>query len=67
MRKRNWRLIVVGFVLGLLALGFFVFMLSMMSRSNDPAALLQTVGAVSGGVGGISLVMIVFGLIGKKG
>lgn len=67
MRKRNWRLIVVGFVLGLLALGFFVFMLSMMSRSNDPAALMQTVGAVSGGVGGISLVMIVFGLIGKKG
>lgn len=67
MRKRNWRLIVVGFVLGLLALGFFVFMLSMKSSSNDPAALMQTVGTVSGGVGGISLVMLVFGLIGKKG
>ncbi len=67
MRKRNWRVIIAGFVLGLLALGFFVFMLSMVPRSNDPAALMQTVGTVSGAVGGISIAMILFGLIGKRG
>jgi hypothetical protein len=45
-------LIIAGFVPGLLALGFFVFMLSMIPRSNDTAVLMQTVGTVSGAVGG---------------
>ncbi len=45
---------------------FFLAMLGMVPRSNDPAALMQTVGQVSGVVGGISIVMIIFGLIGKK-
>jgi hypothetical protein len=34
--------------------------------SNDPVALMRTVGDVSGAVGGLSLVMIVFGLVGRK-
>ena len=66
MRRRNWRIIIVGFVLMILALGFFLFMLTMAPKSNDPAAVMQTVGTVSGVVGGISVVMIIVGLIGKK-
>ena len=66
MRKKNWRLIIVGVVLLGLAGVFFLAMLDMVPRSNDPAALMQTVGQVSGVVGGISIVMVIFGLIGKK-
>ena len=66
MRRRNWRFVITGFVLILLALGFFFFMLSVASTSTDPAALMQTVGTVSGVAVGISLVLILLGLIGKK-
>jgi hypothetical protein len=66
MRKRNWRLIIVGAVLLGLAGIFFLAMLGMVPKSNDPAALMRTVGQVSGAVSGISIVMIIFGLIGKK-
>jgi hypothetical protein len=66
MRSKNWRIIIVGFVLIVLALGFYFFMLSIAPTSNDPAALMQTVGTVSGAAIGISLVMIMIGLIGKK-
>ncbi len=66
MRRRNWRMIIVGFVLIVLALGFYFFMLSIASTSTDPMALMQTVGTVAGAAVGISLVMIIIGLIGKK-
>jgi hypothetical protein len=66
MRRRNWRLIAVGTVLLVLAILFFLSMRDMTLWSNDPVALMRTVGEVSGAVGGISLVMIVFGLIGRK-
>jgi len=66
MRRRNWRFVITGVVLILLALGFFFFMLSIASTSTDPAALMQTVGTVSGAAVGISLVLILLGLIGKK-
>ncbi len=66
MRRRNWRIIIVGFVLTVLALGFYYFMLSIAPTSNDAAALMQTVGTVSGTLIGISLVMILLGVIGKK-
>ena len=56
----------VGFVLIVMALGFYFFMLSIAPTSNDPAALMQTVGTVAGAAIGISLVMIIIGLIGKK-
>jgi hypothetical protein len=67
MRRRNWRIVVVGFVLIVSALAFYFYMLSIASKSNDPVALMQTVGAVAGAVGGLSLVMIIIGLIGKRG
>jgi hypothetical protein len=66
MRTRNWRFIITGVILILLAAGFFFFMSSAASSSTDPAALMQTVGTVSGVLGGISVVLIVLGLIGKK-
>lgn len=66
MRRKNWRIIIVGFVLIVLALGFYFFMLSIASSSNDPATLIKTVGTVSGAVVGLSLVMVLLGLIGKK-
>jgi hypothetical protein len=66
MRQRNWRLIVVGTVLLVLAVLFFLSMRDMTLWSNDPVTLMRTVGEVSGAVGGLSLVMIVFGLVGRK-
>ena len=66
MRRKNWRVVIVGFVLVVLAVVFYFFMLSMASKSTDPVALMRTVGTVSGVVGGLSLAMIIIGLIGKK-
>ena len=65
-RRVTWRLVIVGGVLVVLAVGFFLFMMGMMPKSNDPQAMMQTVGEVSGVVGAIGVVMAVFGLIGKK-
>jgi hypothetical protein len=67
MRRKNWRIVVVGFVLIVSALAFYFYMLSIASKSNDPVALMQTVGTVAGAVGGLSLAMIIIGLIGKRG
>ena len=66
MRQKNWRLIITGFILTIMALGFYFFMLSIAPSSTDPAALMQTVGTVSGGAIGLSIAMIIIGLIGKK-
>jgi hypothetical protein len=66
MRERNWRLVAVGTVLLVLAVLFFLTMRDTTPWSNDPVALMRTIGEVSGAVGGVSLVMIVFGLIGRK-
>jgi len=66
MRHRNIRIVIVGVVLIVIALAFFVFMRSIAATSNDPMALMQTAGTVSGVVTGISVVMIIVGLIGKR-
>ena len=66
MRRKNWRIVIVGLVLIVIALAFFLFMMSLASKSNDPVALMQTVGTVAGAVGGISLVMIIIGMVGKR-
>jgi hypothetical protein len=66
MRRKNWRIVIVGIVLIVLALGFYLFMLSIASKSNNPAELMNTVGTVAGVVAGLSLAMIITGLIGKK-
>jgi len=66
MRRRNWRLIIVGVALIAAAAGFFAYMGTLASKSNDPTVMMQTVGQVSGVVCGIALVMLLFGLIGKR-
>ena len=66
MRKRNWRVVTVGCVLIILAVLFFFFMLSTAPKSNDPVALMRTVGTVSGVICGLAIAMILIGLIGKK-
>ena len=66
MRQRSFRLVGVGSVLFVAAIAFFLFMLSMASKSNDPAELMRTVGTVSGVVGGLAIALVVAGLVGKK-
>jgi hypothetical protein len=66
MRRKNLRAVIVGCVLFIGAIAFFFYMLSIASKSTNPAELMRIVGTVSGAVGGISLAMIIFGLIGKK-
>jgi hypothetical protein len=66
MRRRNWRIVVVGIVLILAAPIFFAGMLRAAPGSNDAVALMQTVGQVAGVVGCLGLVLVVVGLLGKK-
>ena len=66
MRRKNWRLVLVGLVMIVLAGGFMLFMMSIAGKSTDPVALMRTVGQVSGVVGGLGLAMALFGYIGRK-
>src|SRR5579862_4263767 len=66
MRRMNVRLIIAGVVLLAIAAVFHFLMLSMAAKSNDPAAMMQTVGQVSGVAGGIAVILVIFGLIGRK-
>ena len=66
MRQPNRRLVITGAALAAVAIVFFLYMLSIAPTSNDPKALMQTAGQVSGVAVAIGIVMIVFGLKGKK-
>ena len=66
MRRPNWRFIITGLILIILAVGFYLFMLTVAPSSTDPAAMMQTVGSVLGTLIGISVVLIILGAIGKK-
>ena len=66
MRERKWRFVIVGAVMIVAALAFFIGMADMSPRSNDPGALMETVGQVSGVFAALGLVMIVLGLIGRR-
>ena len=66
MRQKKWRVVICGIFLIVVATVFSLFMLSIVSKSNDPAALMGTVGMVSGALGGLGIAMIIIGLIGKK-
>ena len=66
MRQRNWRVIFTGVLLSILAAGFFFFMLTVASQSTDPVEFMRIVGTVSGVLVGISIAMIILGLVGKK-
>jgi hypothetical protein len=66
MRRKNMRIVIVGGALITVAIAFFLFFLSIASKSNNPAELMRTVGTVSGVGIGIGVAMIVAGLIGKQ-
>ncbi|HUM28012.1 MAG TPA: hypothetical protein PKN81_17365 [Anaerolineales bacterium] len=66
MRKRNWRLVGFGIFLLILAIGFYFFMATIAPTSLDPVTMMETVGSTSGTVGGLSIAIILIGLIGKK-
>ena len=63
----NKRVVFTGAAMIGLALAFFFWSLAALApKSNNPAEMMQTVGTVSGAVGGIGLVMIIFGLLRRK-
>ena len=62
----NKRVVATGAAMIVLAIGFFLYMVTLAPRSNDPAAMMQTVSAVSGAVGAIGLAMAVYGLVRKR-
>ena len=66
MRQRNWRLVLTGVLLFVLALVFYFIMLGSASSSTDPVALMRMVGGIVGGAFGLSIVFILVGLIGRK-
>lgn len=66
MRRKNWRLVIVGGVFIGLALVFVLVMMALAPQSTDPVALMETVGMTAGVVIGISTAAIVYGLIGRK-
>lgn len=66
MRRKNMRFVVTGSVLIVLAVLFFLFFLSIASKSNDPAALMSVVGTTSGVVMGLGLFLLIAGWIGKE-
>jgi hypothetical protein len=66
MRQINRRFVVTGAVLVTAAIGFLVYMMGVTPRSNDPKALVETTGQVSGVASAIGVVLIVIGLRGKK-
>ncbi len=66
MRQKNLRLVIVGSVRILAAIGFFLFMLSIASQSTNPSELMSTVGSVCGVLIGVACTMLIVGFIGKK-
>ena len=66
MRRRNWRVVSAGVFLIVLALAFYFIMVTNMGRSTDPVEMMRLTGAISGGAIGLSVAMIIIGLIGKK-
>ena len=66
MRQKNWRFVMAGGLLIVLAVGFFLVMMGMAPKSNDPQGMMRTVGQVAGVCIGISVVLIIAGLIGRK-
>ena len=66
MKQTNWRFVIAGGGAVVLATVFFVFMMGIAPHSNDPLALMQTVGTVSGVVAAIGAVLAILGFMGKR-
>lgn len=66
MRKRNWRFVFTGVFFLLLAVAFFFLMTPLAGSSTDPVEFMRLVGQAAGVAGGVSVALIIAGLIGKK-
>jgi hypothetical protein len=60
----NFRFILAGLLLGILAGGFFLFMLDLAPQSNDPKELLRVAGMAAGTAAGLGVALILMGLLG---
>ena len=66
MRQRNWRLVIVGIFFIVIAFAIFLFVPSLGAYSTDPVEFTRIVGGVAEVIIGVSVALIVIGLIGKK-
>ena len=62
----NARVVIVGAALMGLAAAFFLGMLTIAPKSNDPVTMMRTVGEVSRVAGALGITMIIFGIIRKQ-
>jgi hypothetical protein len=60
-------MIIGGLFFAVAALAFFVAMMGRASHATDPAAMMATVGQVSGVVGAIGIALFIAGLLGWRG
>ena len=66
MRQRNWRLVVLGIFFIVIGFAIFLFVPSLGAYSTDPVEFTRLIGQVAQVVIGVSVAMIIFGLIGAK-
>ena len=66
MRQRNWRLVIVGIFFIVIAFAIFLFVPSLGTYSTDPVEFTKIIGNVSEVIIGVSVALVVIGLIGKK-
>jgi hypothetical protein len=66
MRQRNWRLVIVGIFFIVIGFAIFLFVPSLGVYSTDPVEFTRLIGQVAQFVIGVSVALIIFGLIGKK-
>jgi len=66
MRTRNWRLVIVGIFFIVIGFAIFLFVPSLGQYSTDPVEFTRLIGNVSEVVIGVSVALIIFGLIGTK-
>ena len=66
MRQRNWRFVIVGIFFIVLAFALFFFVTPLGAYSTDPVEFTRLIGQVAQVIIGVSVALIVIGLIGKK-
>jgi hypothetical protein len=66
MRQRNWRLVMVGIFLIVIAFAIFLFVPSLGAYSTDPVEFTRSIGQISQVIIGLGVAMVIFGVIGKK-
>jgi len=66
MRQKNWPLIIIAVILVVLAVGLFFGISILVSQGTALPSDMEKTGQISGALIGIALVLLVYGLIGKK-